>query len=101
VRKYEGLFILNTAGREEGLKDMIDRVTDEIAKLGAKIETVQKMEKKSFSRVADKKVKEGYYVNFIFDAEPEVAAKLPNHFDLDDDVFRIMVSYAPTMKAAT
>ena len=100
MRKYEGLFILNTAGREEGLKDTIDRVTAEIAKLGAKIETVQKMEKKAFSRVADKKVKEGYYVNFIFDAEPDVAAKLPNHFDLDDDIFRILVSHAPVLKPA-
>ena len=99
MRKYEGLFILNTAGREEGLKETIDRVTAEVAKLGGKIETVQKMEKKAFSRVADKKVKEGYYVNFIFDAEPDVAAKLPNHFDLDNDVFRLMVSYAPVPKA--
>ena len=100
MRKYEGLFILNTAGREEGLKDIIDRITAEVAKLGAKIETVQKMEKKAFSRVADKKVKEGYYVNFIFEAEPPVAASLPKHFDLDDDVFRILVSHAPVVKAA-
>jgi len=100
VRKYEGLFILNTAGREEGLKATIDRLTEEITNLGGKIETVQKMEKKAFSRVADKKVKEGYYVNFIFDADPAVAVKLTNHFDLDEDVFRLLVSYAPVAKAA-
>jgi ribosomal protein S6 len=99
VRKYEGLFILNTAGREEGLKESIDRLTTEMTTLGAKIETVQKMEKKAFSRVADKKVKEGYYVNFIFDAEPALAQKLATHFDLDEDVFRLLVSYAPTPKA--
>jgi ribosomal protein S6 len=99
VRKYEGLFILNTAGREEGLKESIDRLTTEMTNLGAKIETVQKMEKKSFTRVADKKVKEGYYVNFIFEAEPGLAQKLANHFDLDADVFRLFVSYAPAPKA--
>ena len=100
MRKYEGLFILNTAGREEGLKETIDRLSAEITNLGGKIETVQKMEKKPFSRVADKKVKEGYYVNFIFEAEPAIAAKLTNHFDLDDDVFRLLLTYAPQPKAA-
>ena len=100
MRKYEGLFILNTAGREEGLKETIDRLSDEITKLGVKIETVQKMEKKAFARVADKKTKEGFYVNFIFEAEPDVAAKLPNHFDLDDDVFRVLISHAPVLKTA-
>jgi ribosomal protein S6 len=91
---------LNIAGREDGLNEISDRVTGEITKLGAKIETIQKMEKKHFARVADKKVKEGFYVNFIFEAEPEVAAKLPNHFDLDDEVFRVMVTLAPEGKAA-
>jgi len=100
VRKYEGLFILNMAGREDGLKETIDRLTAEITKLGGKVETVQKMEKKAFTRVADKKVTEGYYVNFIFEAEPEVAVKLTGHFDLDDEVFRLMVTHAPVSKAA-
>ena len=100
MRKYEGLFILNTAGREDGLNEMVDRVSGEITKLGAKIETVQKMEKKPFARVADKKVKDGFYVNFIFEAEPAVAEKLPNHFDLDDEVFRVMITLAQAVKAA-
>jgi ribosomal protein S6 len=100
VRKYEGLFILNTAGREDSVTEMVDRVSDAITKLGVKIETVQKMEKKPFSRVADKKVKDGFYVNYIFEAEPAVAAKLPNHFDLDDEVFRVMVTLSPQVKAA-
>lgn len=100
MRKYEGLFILDTAGREEGLKDTIDRLSAEITKLGGQVETIQRMEKKAFTRVADKKVKEGYYVNFIFEAEPEVAVKLTNHFDLDEDVFRLMLTHAPVPKVA-
>lgn len=100
MRKYEGLFILNIAGREDGLNETTDRLSEELKKLGAKIETVQKMEKKPFTRVADKKVKEGFYVNYIFEAEPEVAAKLQTHFELDEDVFRLMVTLAPEVKAA-
>ncbi|MCU0771091.1 MAG: 30S ribosomal protein S6 [Verrucomicrobia bacterium] len=101
MRKYEGLFILNTAGREEGLKETIDRLSTEITKLGAKIETVQRMEKKAFARVADKRSKEGYYVNFILEAEPATAAKLSHHFDLDEDVFRLLITTQAPAPAAT
>ncbi len=100
MKKYEGLFILNLAGREDGLKETIDRLTGELTKLGAKIETVQKMDKRSFARVADKKVKDGFYVNFIFAAEPEVAAKLDRQFELDEDVFRLLVTRAAEPVAA-
>ena len=55
VRRYEGLFILNTAGKEEGVKDMIDKISNEITATGGRIETVQKMDKKNFARVSDKK----------------------------------------------
>ena len=100
MKRYEGLFILNTAGREEGLTEMIDRLSKAITDLGGKIETTQKMDKRPFARVADKKAKEGFYVNFIFDAEPEVAVKLTNHFELDEDVFRLTIYNQPKVKAA-
>jgi len=100
VRNYEGLFILNLAGREDGLKETIDRLSGEITKLGAKIETVQKMDKRPFARVADKKVKEGFYVNFIFAAEPDVADNLGGHFELDEEVFRVLVTHAQAVAPA-
>jgi hypothetical protein len=55
VKRYEGLFILNTTGREEGVKDALDKISSEITAAGGKVETVQKMDRKSFARVADKK----------------------------------------------
>jgi len=51
VKRYEGLFILNSAGKEETLKDTIDKISSEISAAGGKVETVQKMDKKQFSRV--------------------------------------------------
>ena len=53
MKRYEGLFILNITGKEEGIKDIIDAVTADINAAGAKVETVQKMDKRPFSRVAD------------------------------------------------
>ena len=69
MKRYEGLFILETAGREEGIKDAVDKITAEITSLGGKVETVQKMDKKNYSRVADKKHSAGFYVNVIFEAQ--------------------------------
>ena len=54
MKRYEGLFILNTAGKEEGVKDALDKISAEISTAGGKVETVQKMDKKSFARIADK-----------------------------------------------
>jgi ribosomal protein S6 len=100
VKKYEGLFILNTAGKEEGIKEMIDRISAEITGVGGKVETVQKMDKRPFSRVANKKFNSGYYVNFIVELEPSTLSQLKHRFDLNDEVFRVLFTIAPQPKAA-
>jgi ribosomal protein S6 len=69
VKRYEGLFILETAGKEEGIKDAIDKISAEITSGGGKVETVQKMDKRNFVRIADKKHNAGFYVNIIFESE--------------------------------
>ena len=98
MKRYEGLFILNTAGKEEGLKDSVDKLSTEITSAGGKVETVQKMDKKTFSRVADKKHSSGFYVNVIFEALPSAISVLRNRFNLDEDVFRVLFSLAPVPK---
>jgi ribosomal protein S6 len=100
VKRYEGLFILDTAGKEEGIKDVIDKISSEITSAGGKVETVQKMDKKSFSRVADKRHTAGYYVNVIFEIEPNAVDPLKRRFSLSDDVFRVMFTNAAVAKAA-
>jgi len=100
VKRYEGLFILDTTGKEETIKDTIDRISADISSAGAKVETVQKMDKKSFARIADKKHTAGFYVNIIFEAQPAIIATLKNKFANDQDVFRVMFSNAPVVKAA-
>jgi ribosomal protein S6 len=101
VKRYEGLFILDTAGKEEGIKDAIDKISQEITSLGGKVETVQKMEKKIFSRVANKKHSAGYYVNVIFEGQPSVVAQLRHRFAMGGDIFRVLFSRAPAPKPLT
>ena len=98
MKKYEGLFILNTAGKEEGVKEAIDKISSEIAALGGKVETVQKMDKRPFTRVVNKKHSAGFYVNIIFESDPAALAQLKHRLILNDDVFRVLVTAAPQPK---
>ena len=100
MKRYEGLFILETAGKEEGIKDAIDKISAEITTAGGKVETVQKMDKKNFSRIADKKHTSGFYVNIIFESEPAAIPQLKQRFALNEEVFRVMFTNAPAPAAA-
>src|SRR3954463_15334235 len=99
MKRYEGLFILETAGKEEGIKDAIDKISSEITSAGGKVETVQKMDKKNFTRVADKKHSSGFYVNVIFESEPATVSQLKQRFSLNEEVFRVMFTAAPVVAA--
>jgi len=99
VTKYEGLFILNLTGTEEGVKDAIDRISAAIGETGGKIETVQKMDKRAFSRVTEKAVPSGYYVNVLFEAESGAISQLRTRFHNDAEVWRVLFTRAPKIAA--
>ena len=100
MKHYEGLFILKSAAREESLKETIDKISAEIAAAGGKVETVQKMDKKAFSRVADRKHSSGYYVNILFESEPDAIAKLRHRFVNNEEIFRVLFTLAAAAKPA-
>jgi small subunit ribosomal protein S6 len=85
--RYEALLILDTQGRDDSLKDIVDRLEAEFQKEGAEIELVQKMDRRQFSYMAGK-LDAGHYVNFIFHAEPSLITKLRAKFKLDPEVYR-------------
>ncbi len=101
MKRYEGLFILDTAGKEEGVKDAVDKISADIAELGGRVETVQKMDKKNFSRVADKRHPAGFYVNIIFEGQPALLEQLRRRYAMNADVFRILFTNASTPKPVT
>ena len=85
--RYEALLILNTKGGDESVKEIIDRLEADFGKEGAKIESIQKMDRRHFTYVAGK-LDSGFYVNYIFEGTPEVLQKLTARFKLDGDVYR-------------
>jgi len=85
--RYEALLILNAQGKEESVHDIVDRLESEFKKEGVEVEQVQKMDKRQFSYTAGP-LDSGFYVNFIFHAEPDLVTKLKSKFKLDPEVYR-------------
>ena len=86
-RRYEALLVLNTHAKGDNVKEMIERLESEFEKEGAKVEQVQKMDKRHFSYVAGS-LDGGHYVNFILNADPGSIVRLRTRFKLDPDVYR-------------
>lgn len=85
--RYEALIVLNATGKEDTVKDIVDRLESEFKKEGAEIEQVQKMDKRQFAYQAGE-LDAGHFVNFIFHADPQLITKLRSKFKLDAEVYR-------------
>lgn len=85
--RYEALLVINTQGKEDTVKDVVDRLESEFQKEGADIEQVQKMDKRQFSYQAGE-LDAGHFVNFIFHADSQLITKLRAKFKLDAEVYR-------------
>ncbi len=99
MKRYEALFILDTIAIEDSIDDAVARVAKEIEAAGGKIENTQKMDRKQFARVVDKRRPSGYYVNFIFTSEPNAIEPINRRFDLNKEVNRVIITHS-TAKAA-
>lgn len=97
MKRYEGLFILNTAGKEESVQAVVDHIRKDLESVGCKIETVQKMDKKPFARVASKNYSAGFYVNYIFTADQAAVTQIRHKFAMNDDVFRLLITQSPVV----
>lgn len=100
MKRYEGLIILKQTVRDDQLKDVIDKVSAEITHAGGKVETVQKMDRRAFTRVADRKNPSGFYTNFIFEAPPSTINQVRHRLAQNEDVFRALFSEASAAQPA-
>lgn len=100
MKRYEGLFILDLAGKEDGIKEVVDKVTAEITSAGGRIETIQKMDKKPFAREARSGQNAGHYVNVIFEAKSPAVSELRSRFKHAADVVRVLFTEAPKVAKA-
>ena|SRR5205085_9969744 len=85
TRRYEALFALDTQGREEGSKEIIERIENALTAEGVSILQVQRLEKRELA-YEHKRLKTAYYVNFVFEAEPSLIERLRQRFKLDEEI---------------
>ena len=69
--RYEGLLVLDTQGKEDTVKEVLERLEKDFEKEGAAVEQIQKLDKREF-----------------FEAEPTVVDKLRAKLKLDPEVYR-------------
>jgi ribosomal protein S6 len=73
------------AGKEETNKDLLERLEKTLNAEGAKVEQVQRLERREFS-YPHNKLKSAYFVNFIANAESDAIAKIRTKLALDEEV---------------
>src|SRR5471032_3078131 len=87
MNNYDGLFILNIQGKDEGLKEAIESIEKEIEGFGGKINGTQKMDRKRFERMSGD-LDSGFYVNVQFQLAPEKIEPLRVKLSLNEVVYR-------------
>lgn len=84
--KYELTIVLDTRGKEESIDKILGQIGKEIESEGARLEQIDQLGRKKFA-YNPRKVDEGFYANFHFEAEPSAIEKVRNRLKLNGDVF--------------
>ncbi|MFV1993794.1 MAG: 30S ribosomal protein S6 [Verrucomicrobiales bacterium] len=85
-RNYEGVIVFDTQGREDSVEELISTVGKEMEEQGATLQQIDQIGKKEFAYVPGD-VASGYYVNYLFDAEPDTVEKVRTRLTLNDAVY--------------
>ncbi len=88
MNKYESVVIINPNVDEEGIKALIQKISDLINNDG-KLEKADELGKRRLAYEV-KKNKEGYYVVFYFEANTSLIAELERNYRITDEVIKFM-----------
>lgn len=89
MNKYESVVIINPNVEETALKALIEKFQTLINTDG-KVEQVNELGKKKLAYEV-KKNKEGYYVVYDFEANPNLIAELERNYRITDEVIKFIV----------
>jgi len=88
MNKYESVIIINPNVEKEGTKELVQRFSDLINTDG-KLEKVDEMGVKKLAYEIQKN-KEGNYVVFYFEANPNLISELERNYRITDEVIKFM-----------
>jgi small subunit ribosomal protein S6 len=85
-RKYEAMIVLDMKGREENVETLVSQLGKEFEQNGVKLQQVDNLGKKKFP-YAPRHVDSGFYINFLFEAEPAAVDKVQARLKLNENVY--------------
>ena len=84
-RKYQGLIVLNTKSLDGNVDDLVTAVSKEIETEGAKLSQIKQIGRKQFA-YNSRHLEAGHYVEYEFEATPEVISKIQARLHLNKQV---------------
>ena len=90
LRKYEGMFILDSAKAGEDLAGMVQRVQEILQKNQAEVESCEKWDERKLAYVI-RGHKRGTYVLARFAAPPEKIADIDRTCRLTEEILRVLI----------
>lgn len=88
MNKYESIIIINPNAEEATLKALQDKFTGLINEFG-KVESVEDLGVKRLAYEI-KKIREGHYYIFNFEAKPELITELERVYRITDEVLKFI-----------
>lgn len=89
MNKYESVAIINPNLEDEKIKNIIEKFSNLINSNGKVISVEETGRKKLAYEI--KKNKEGFYVVFKFEANPELIQELERNYRISDEVIKFIV----------
>ena len=93
------MFILPETIKDEDLDGALDRVVEEIKKLGGEVESKTRLGKRGFARRLEKE-DAGHYAIITFSIDPDQIQPLLARYKLNDLVFRVQIVRAAESEGA-
>ena len=89
MNKYESVIIINPNLEEEAIKALIEKISNLINTDG-KVSSVEEVGKKKLAYEI-KKNKEGFYVVFKFEANPELINEIVRVYSINEEFIKFIV----------
>ena len=94
MKQYEAFIILYNPTKEDGIKEAIDHVSNEITAHGGTVQTVQNMDRTPFARAASTTATSPCFANLTIQASPDKVPQLHRRLAGLEEVFRVALNLA-------
>ena len=90
MKKYDAMYIFANVAKDDSIDGLVEKASNEIARLNGKVLSTNVLGKKSFARPMKKK-DSGAYVKIRFEMDPAQVATLQSRYHLLEEFFRVQI----------